>query len=200
MSDPRCRKGFSLVESMIVVALLAILGLLGVPQFLEYIPKYRVDGAAKGLASQLELYRIKAISTNLRHKLTFDDAAQTIVVDTIDANGNTIANITTISFKDQGTTYPKILLGRNTTDALPGSPSGGTSAAAEFGAGALTEVTFLPSGVATLSGEFFVIPQSDKAVGGRSDRIIGISLSRAGVVRKFRYDTSQPSGSRWSEF
>lgn len=200
MCENRLKRGFSLVESMIVVALLAILGLIGVPQFLEYVPKYRVDAAAKDLAAQIELYRMRAISSNLRHKLTFDDSAQTIQVDTVDSVGNVIDAIKTLSFKDTGKTYPKILLGRNSTDPLPDSPAGGTTAAAEFGAGGLTEVVLLPSGIATLSGDFFVIPQTDKGTPGRSDRIIGIYLSRAGIVRKFHYDDTQASGSRWKEY
>lgn len=184
---------------MIVVALLAILGLLGVPQFLEFVPKYRVEAAAKDLAAQMELYRMKAIAGNVRHKLTFDDSAQTIAVETVDANGATIAAVTSFSFEDSGDTYQKITLGRNATDPLPDSPNAGTSAAAEFGPGGATDFTFMPSGVATLSGEFFVIPKGDKGT-TRSDRIIGIYLSRAGVIRKFRYDDSQAVGSRWKEF
>ena len=200
MRNARFQRGFSLVESMIVLALLAILGLLGVPQFLEYVPKYRVDGAAKYLAAQMELYRMHAIANNLRYKLSFDDTAQTITVTTVDSAGAMIDAVTTLSFVDTGTTYPKIRLGRNATDAIPDSPNAGTTAAAEFGAGSLTEVIFLPSGISTLSGEFFILPANDKGASGRSDRIIGIFLSRAGIVRKFHYDPALASGSRLMEF
>lgn len=183
---------------MIVVALLAILGLLGVPQFLGFIPKYRTDAAAKDLVAQMELYRIKSIANNVRHLVTFDGAGQTITVQTADANGTATGVIATLTFEDTGDTYKGVTLGRNATDPLPDSPNGGTTEAAEFGPAAATSFIFLPSGVSTFSGEFFIIPKSDKP--GRSDRIIGISLSRAGVVRKYRYDDSQVAGSRWKEF
>lgn len=195
----RNHRGFSLVEMMVVVALLSILALIGVPQFREYVPKYRVEAASKDLAAQMELYRVRSIANNVRHKLTFDDTAQKIIVETVNASGGVIASVTELTFGGSDKTYPNVKLGRNATEAIPDSPSGSTDAAAAFGVGAATEVTCQPSGVADLGGEFFVIPAGDLG-SSRTDRIVGISMSRSGLIRKFRYDDTQPTGSRWKEF
>lgn len=195
----RFDRGFSLVEAMLVVALLAILALLGVPQFREYVPKYRVEAAGKDLAAQMELYRVRSIANNIRHKLTFNEGAQKITVETVNSGGTVVATAAELTFNVSGSTYPNVKLGRNATEAITGSPNGSTTEAAAFGVGSATEVNFQPSGIADLSGEFFVIPTTD-ADGTRTDRIVGITMSRSGLVRKFRYDDTQPSGSRWREF
>lgn len=193
------KRGFSLVEVMLVVALLAILAAIGVPQFKEYVPKYRAEAAGKDLAAQMELYRVRAIANNIRHKVTFDDTTQKIKVETVNSSGTVTSTAVELSFDVSGSTYPNVKLGRNATEAIKDSPSGSTTEAAAFGVGSATVVNFEPSGIADLGGEFFIVPTAD-AGGSRTDRIVGITLSRSGLVRKFRYDDTQPSGSRWREF
>ena len=56
--------GFTLVELMIVVAILAILALVSIPALGGFIPKYRVNSAMRTLASEMSLVRLEAISNN----------------------------------------------------------------------------------------------------------------------------------------
>ncbi|WP_461393837.1 pilus assembly FimT family protein, partial [Deferrisoma sp.] len=48
----RHRRGFTLVELMITIAVIGILGLVVTPGILKTIPTYRVNRAAKALATE----------------------------------------------------------------------------------------------------------------------------------------------------
>ncbi len=49
------RSGFTLIQLTIVIALLAILTAAGLPNFLSWLPKYRLKSAARDLYSNLQL-------------------------------------------------------------------------------------------------------------------------------------------------
>ena len=212
-------RGFSLVELMVVLSILVLLSVLAAPAFLEYVPKYRVDGAAKALASEMSLARMKAISGNTRTRASFDVTNKTVTIESVDAGGNAISTLSKIilTAKPSGVVisgYPvtyieAISIGRNTTKALTDSPNGSTTAAVAFGAGSATSITFLPSGIATMSGEFFLTPDVD--IGASSvtsmERTRAVQISAAGMVRKFRYDrnpdptkANQVSQMVWTEY
>jgi Tfp pilus assembly protein FimT len=58
------RSGFTLIQLTIVIALLAILIAVGVPNFLNWLPKYRLKSAARDLYSNLQLAKMTAIKAN----------------------------------------------------------------------------------------------------------------------------------------
>ena len=58
------RSGFTLIQLTIVIALLAILTAVGVPNFLSWLPKYRLKSAARDLYSNLHLAKMSAIRAN----------------------------------------------------------------------------------------------------------------------------------------
>ncbi len=58
------RSGFTLIQLTIVIALLAILTAVGVPNFLSWLPKYRLKRAARDLYSNLHLAKMSAIKAN----------------------------------------------------------------------------------------------------------------------------------------
>lgn len=189
-------RGFSLVELMIVVALVALLGGVAGPALYGYIPRYRVEGAAKALASEMSLAKMKAIAGNVRHQVAFDEGAQTITVNSVDETGTVISTISTITLRDSGTNYPDTRLGRNPTLPLPNSSNGSTTGGAAFGAGAATDIIFLPSGIANMGGEFFLIPNADYKPAGDLVNIRAVQVSLTGMVRKFRVELINPSGAR----
>jgi len=58
------RSGFTLIELTVVIALLAILTAVCVPNFLSWLPKYRLKRAARDLYSNLQLAKMSAIRAN----------------------------------------------------------------------------------------------------------------------------------------
>lgn len=75
-------KGFTLVELMIVVALVAIIATIGYPSFTEFTASQRIRAAASALYDSLLLARSEAVKRNTAVSMTVTDLANgwTIVV------------------------------------------------------------------------------------------------------------------------
>lgn len=61
---PMKQRGLTLIELMMTVAILAILLLVGVPSFNDFLAKGRLVGAAEALAQDLQLARSEALRSN----------------------------------------------------------------------------------------------------------------------------------------
>ena len=59
----RVARGFTLVELMLVIVVLAILLAWGIPSFTDYIARKRIDAAATQLVASVQLARSQAITT-----------------------------------------------------------------------------------------------------------------------------------------
>jgi prepilin-type N-terminal cleavage/methylation domain-containing protein len=57
--------GFTLIELIVVVGLIAIMAAVGLPNMLAYLRNYAIEGAAKDVASEIQAARYKAISRNV---------------------------------------------------------------------------------------------------------------------------------------
>jgi type II secretion system protein H len=68
---PRGQQGFSLVEMLIVVAIIAIMAAIALPNIGGYIRNYKIRGAAQEVASVLQTARGKAVSTNTNTGVSF---------------------------------------------------------------------------------------------------------------------------------
>jgi len=67
-------KGFTLVELMITVALIAIMALIAVPAFQRYAINANLKSAARDIASDFLLLKERAISGNTEYQIDFDAA------------------------------------------------------------------------------------------------------------------------------
>ncbi|SPD76284.1 conserved hypothetical protein [uncultured Desulfobacterium sp.] len=69
------RDGFSLVELMVIIAVIAILGATAVPSVINWLPDYRLKTAADNLVSRLQQAKIQAARLNAECVIFFDNAA-----------------------------------------------------------------------------------------------------------------------------
>ncbi len=56
--------GFTLIELMITIAILAIAAMIAIPNFIGWFPQYRLQTAAREMVSALQMARLKAIKGN----------------------------------------------------------------------------------------------------------------------------------------
>ena len=75
------QRGFSLVELMVVVAVIAVLGAISVPNMVTGIPKYRVKAAGRDLCSKLRRARSIAVKEQRNVQVIFHEDTGRYVVD-----------------------------------------------------------------------------------------------------------------------
>ena len=88
-----CNKqsGFTLIEMMIIIAILAIFAGIAIPNYLAYLPKSRLNGAARQVMGDLMAARMKAVSLNHRVKVFFYSNHEYKICDDAD-NSGTVAD------------------------------------------------------------------------------------------------------------
>ena len=69
--------GFTLTELMVTIAIVAILASLAIPNFIAWLPNYRLRSGAEEIQSTLQFARITAIKRNATATVAFDIANET---------------------------------------------------------------------------------------------------------------------------
>jgi len=60
-------QGFSLLELLVVAAIVALMGALGLPAFMAYVRQNRIRGAGQQVAGEIQAARNKAIARNVNY-------------------------------------------------------------------------------------------------------------------------------------
>jgi type IV fimbrial biogenesis protein FimT len=67
--------GFTMVELMVVIGIIAILATIAVPNIISWLPNYRVKAAARDMVSNFQKARMEAVKTNTDVIITFTTGA-----------------------------------------------------------------------------------------------------------------------------
>ena len=63
--------GFTLIELLVVIAVIGIFVAIGVPNFMSWLPKYRLKSAARDLYSNMQLAKMTAVKSNQNCSVTY---------------------------------------------------------------------------------------------------------------------------------
>ncbi|MBN2516131.1 MAG: type II secretion system protein [Deltaproteobacteria bacterium] len=98
----QCRKGFSLIEMLIVCAIIAVLSLITVPAFLRYTANANLKSAVREVSSDILRQKEQAISRNLEQKIVFNTGSESYTLQEEIAGGGGWTNQQTKLLKSFG--------------------------------------------------------------------------------------------------
>jgi len=88
----RNKKGFSLLELMIVIAIIAIVSAVAIPALLSWLPGYRLRAAVRDLKSDMVLSRLRAIRENASVATNFNTGGNSYTIFVDDGAGGGVAD------------------------------------------------------------------------------------------------------------
>ena len=74
------RRGVTLIELVVVMAIIAIAAAFVAPNIGAWIPNYRLRGATRDVVSNLRTAQMKAISTNREYQVSFNPGAGSYIL------------------------------------------------------------------------------------------------------------------------
>lgn len=172
------KDGFTIMELLVTMVVLAIVVTITIPVFARWLPDYRLRRAARDVYSNMQLAKMSAVRNNATWAIVFDTGTNRYLVcseDGVDNDWTTTGDNTTektINLSDYGNSIQY----------------GHGSATAAIGVGFGDEVTF-GSNVAVFNSRGFLNPPSGYAyLSNSKNNSFGIGSLTSGVSLLRRWD------------
>jgi prepilin-type N-terminal cleavage/methylation domain-containing protein len=103
----KAKKGFSLVEMMIVIAIIGIVLAIASPSFYKYRQNTNLKEATRDLAADISFWRQTAVSENVRYRIVFNQGANSYTIQRENpVNSGVYVNLSTINTAINDTKSP----------------------------------------------------------------------------------------------
>lgn len=161
--------GFTTVELLVAIALIAIIAAIAIPNFIGWLPKYRLRSAADDLYSNLQLAKLGAIKNNNDWAIVFNEGADSYSIISDYGGANTVEKTVSLSSYKSGIGFGN----GNATQDIPGGA---------FPNGMVSYVTpddtaiFNPRGLADNLGYVYLANDQGEA------RAVGTPFLAGGIV------------------
>jgi type IV fimbrial biogenesis protein FimT len=80
--------GFTLMELMVTIAIIAILSAIAIPNFVAWVPKFKLGGASRDVLAILQKTRVQAVKDNTNYVLMFNTGNESYTAFLDDGAGN----------------------------------------------------------------------------------------------------------------
>jgi prepilin-type N-terminal cleavage/methylation domain-containing protein len=178
----KSREGFTLIETMMVIAIVGVIMAIGAPNFSKWQEKHQINGQAQKVYFDLMLARTTAVKNNNLVSVAFNTTSHTYTIhDDTDGDGT----------QDTGEAVKTGILENDVNFAFNSgiNDADGNAVSAAVSFGGSTTVTFDSRGQSSASGSVFLLHTSD--IGSTNDRARSISVLQAtGAVDYWIYDGS----------
>jgi len=77
----RGQAGFTLVEAMVVVAIVAIMAAVGMPNFIRYVDNNRLRAAGRDVSSDISDTKSRAVAQNAAYRITFNVSGNSYTIE-----------------------------------------------------------------------------------------------------------------------
>jgi len=168
------KKGFTLIEIIITMAIIGIVSAIAIPNFSKWKEKHEIDGQAQKVYFDLMLARTTAVKSNNNVQVTFNLVANTYKIHE-DSNDNGV--------EDGGENLKNAVLENNVQFAynVGISDTDGNTVTSAVSFGGAQVVVFDSRGQASSSGSVLLLHLNDIGISDGRARLISVLQATGGV-------------------